>query len=116
MAAKAVILAVSIILVVGVAIGVVVGVHKSGGNKSDASLSPQMKAISSVCGPTDFKELCMQTLSSTTNGTTSDLKELIQASISVVIDHVQSGVNLSASFLASNDSQVISSHAKLAFG
>lgn len=66
MGAKVVESAVSIILVVGVAIGVVVGVHKNGSNKDEGcqSLSPQMKGTSSICSPTSYKELCMQTLSS----------------------------------------------------
>lgn len=105
MAAKIVVSAVSIILVVGVAIGVVIGVNKNASGGSE-KLSPQMKAISSICSPTSYKELCMQSLSSATNGTT-DPKELVKASIDVVVNNVQSGINLSESLMAtSNDPKV----------
>ncbi|KAK4799946.1 hypothetical protein SAY86_025311 [Trapa natans] len=104
MSTKAIISAVSVILVVGVAIGVVVGVHKS----SDSSVSSEMKAVKSMCSPTSYQDLCVETLTKATNDTTtSDPKELVMASISTVIDHVQIGINMSASFFASyNNSEV----------
>lgn len=113
MAAKVVVSAVSIILVVGVAIGVVVGVHKSVGKDGGSDqLSPQMKAISSICSPTTYKELCMESLSSATNGTTTDPKELIKASVTVVINSVQSGVNLSQSLMASVEDPKVGKQAR----
>ncbi|PKI35572.1 pectinesterase 4-like [Punica granatum] len=107
MGAKIVVSAVSIILVVGVAIGVVVTVHKNGSSSGSDKLSPQMKAISSMCDPTSYKEVCMQTLSSATNNGTTDPKELIKASINLIANNVQSSLNATKSLLASvNDPNI----------
>ncbi|KAI4340980.1 hypothetical protein MLD38_025763 [Melastoma candidum] len=92
MKGKIIVSAISVILVVGVVIGVVTGVHKFGtGSGSDdaETLSPQMKAISSICAPTENKELCIRTLSSVAPNGTSDPKELIKAAIVATLDEVQ---------------------------
>ncbi|KAI4319914.1 hypothetical protein MLD38_033454 [Melastoma candidum] len=92
MNSKIIVSAISVILVVGVVIGVVTGVHKFGtGSGSDdaETLSPQMKSISSICAPTQNKELCIRSLSSVAPNGTSDPKELIKAAIVATLNEVQ---------------------------
>jgi pectinesterase len=102
MLGKAVVSGISIILVVGVVIGVVAGVHKFGSDGDSAEkLSPQMKAVSSVCAPTDYKELCMKSLTSYAPNGTTDPKELIKAAVVAIQDHMKGSLTFSQS-LATN--------------
>ncbi|CAN8314393.1 unnamed protein product [Cochlearia groenlandica] len=58
MIGKVVVSVASILLVVGVAIGVVAFIHKNG----DTKLSPQMKAVQGICQATSDKASCVKTL------------------------------------------------------
>ncbi|KAL1189263.1 Pectinesterase 5 [Cardamine amara subsp. amara] len=58
MIGKVVVSVASILLVVGVAIGVVAFINKNG----DVNLSPQMKAVQSICQSTADKASCVKTL------------------------------------------------------
>lgn len=101
MLGKVVVSGISIILVVGVAIGVVAGVHKFGSSgDSGEKLSPEMKAVSSVCAPTDFKELCMKSLTTYSPNGTTDPKELIKAAVLAIEDHMKGSLNFSQSLAA----------------
>ncbi|KAF8008252.1 hypothetical protein BT93_K2044 [Corymbia citriodora subsp. variegata] len=96
---------ISIILVVGVVIGVVAGVHKLGsGGDSGEKLSPQMKAVSSFCAPTDFKELCMKSVGKHAANGTDDPKELMKAAVVAIFDEMKGSLNFSQS-LVTNDTE-----------
>ncbi|XP_030471477.1 pectinesterase-like [Syzygium oleosum] len=101
MLGKVVVSGISIILVVGVVIGVVAGVHKFGSDgDSGEKLSPQMKAVSTICAPTDHKELCMKSLSTyAANGTTNP-KELIKAAVLATLNEMKGSFNFSESLAA----------------
>jgi len=58
MIGKVVVSVASILLIVGVAIGVVAFINKNG----DANLSPQMKAVQGICQSTSDKASCVKTL------------------------------------------------------
>lgn len=91
MIGKVVVSGISLILVVGVVIGVVASVHRGSDSKSD-NLSPQMKAVTQICQPTNYKEVCTKTLSS---ANTTDPKELIKAGILAISDSLSKSMNLS---------------------
>lgn len=98
---KVVVSGISIILVVGVVIGIVAGVHKFGSDgDSGDKLSPQMKAVSTICAPTDHKELCMKSLSTYAANATTDPKELIKAAVLATLDQMKGSYNFSESLAA----------------
>ncbi|XP_030551830.1 pectinesterase-like [Rhodamnia argentea] len=102
MVGKVVVSVISIILVVGVVIGVVAGVHKYGSAGDSAEkLTPQMKAVSSICAPTDHKELCMKSLGAYAANATTDPKELIKAAVLATLDEMKGSFNFSESLAAS---------------
>ncbi|XWS46394.1 hypothetical protein CRYUN_Cryun14cG0062000 [Craigia yunnanensis] len=102
MASKVIISAISIILVVGVVLGVVAAVHRSGDAK--AELSPQMKAVSNFCSSTDYQESCQKTLSSVNS---TDPKEYVAHAILASEEAVKKFFNFSDSLFvqAKNDSR-----------
>ncbi|OVA16653.1 Pectinesterase [Macleaya cordata] len=112
---------VSLILVVGVVIGVVASVgyfgHKNGDSSSgaksdDTHMSAGMKAVTTICGPTEYKEACIRTLSpvAANNGSTNP-KDLVKAAIQVALDEVQKAVEHSMSL--ANDDKIINNNATL---
>ncbi|XP_039163002.1 pectinesterase-like [Eucalyptus grandis] len=102
MVGKVVLSVISVILVVGVVIGVVAGVLRFGSNgDSGEKLSPQMKAVSSFCAPTDFKELCMKSVGKYAANATDDPKELIKATVLAIFDEMKGSLNFSQSLASS---------------
>ncbi|MBA0714922.1 hypothetical protein Golax_013863 [Gossypium laxum] len=85
---KEMIVRVSIILVVGVAIGVVSTVHRN--HNDNETLSPQMKAVSNFCSFTHYWESCHKTLSSVNS---TDPKEFISKAIVAAEEAVKKFVN-----------------------
>ncbi|XP_056162970.1 probable pectinesterase/pectinesterase inhibitor VGDH2 [Syzygium oleosum] len=101
MVGKVVVSGISIILVVGVVIGVVAGVHKFGSSgDSGETLTLQMKAVSTICAPTDHKELCMKTLGTYAANATADPKELIKAAVLATLEEMNGSFNFSVSLAA----------------
>ncbi|OMO64112.1 Pectinesterase, catalytic [Corchorus capsularis] len=102
MKGKAAISGLSILLVVGVALGVVAVVHRS--NNNNAPLTPHMKAVTDFCSSTDYKDSCHRTLG-TVN--TTDPKEFIAHAILASQDAVKKFFNYSDSLIvqASNNSR-----------
>ncbi|XVE73528.1 hypothetical protein DITRI_Ditri11bG0125400 [Diplodiscus trichospermus] len=99
---KVIISGISIILVVGVVIGVVVVVHR--GDDSNVELSPKMKAVSNFCSSTDYQETCHKTLGSVNS---TDPKEYILQAILASEEAVKKFFNFSDSLIvqAQNDSR-----------
>ncbi|RZC48786.1 hypothetical protein C5167_017212 [Papaver somniferum] len=83
---------VSLILVVGVVIGCVIGFgHRSTGHQEEVKneVSAGMKAVETLCGPTDYKDACVRSLTPLANNGTTDPKELIKGAIQVIAGEVQ---------------------------
>ncbi|KAL5727451.1 pectinesterase [Ranunculus cassubicifolius] len=93
---KAVVAAISLILVVGAVIGTVVIVkerNKNGtpatGGSSSGGISTGMKAVDTLCSPTKNKDLCIETLSPVAKGdTNASPKAFVEASFQATIKAV----------------------------
>ncbi|EXB56090.1 Putative pectinesterase/pectinesterase inhibitor 28 [Morus notabilis] len=89
------VIGISSVLLVAMVIAVTVGVSLNNGQSSPASsnkdgsheVSASMKAIKSICQPTDYKEECINSLSSE-SGNTTDPKKLIQAGFKVAMKYL----------------------------
>ncbi|KAJ8768195.1 hypothetical protein K2173_021135 [Erythroxylum novogranatense] len=94
MLGKVVASGVSLILVVGVVIGVVAVVnHQNGSNTAkNENMTPQMKMASQLCQPTSYKEACTKTLGSVNS---TDPKEFVKAAIMATSDAVKKAFNFS---------------------
>ncbi|KAA3475282.1 pectinesterase-like [Gossypium australe] len=88
------IVGVSIILVVGVAIGVVSTVHRN--HNDNETLSLKLKAVSNFCSFTHYRESCHKTLSSVNS---TDPKEFISKAILAAKEAVKKFFNYSDSLL-----------------
>ncbi|OVA16652.1 Pectinesterase [Macleaya cordata] len=107
---------VSLILVVGVVIGVIVGVghfsHKDGNAANEAShMSTGMKAVTTICAPTDFKDACIRSLTPLANNGTTEPKALVKGAIQVVAEEVQKAVAQAVAL--ANDDKIINNNATL---
>ena len=102
MLGKIVVTGISLILVVGVIIGVAATVRRTGGSDEHAeSLSPQMKAVNTLCQPTYYKEACTNTLSAVNS---TDPKELIKGGILAISDSLKKSSNLTDDLVVKNNS------------
>jgi pectinesterase len=79
-------------MVVAVAVGVGHGQSTSSGNAADSGeVSTSMKAIKAICQPTDYKDACVQSLSSSA-GNITDPKELIRVGFQVAINEIKNAM------------------------
>ncbi|KAK7284525.1 hypothetical protein RJT34_19271 [Clitoria ternatea] len=92
MSGKVIISAVSLILVVGVAIGVVVAVNKKG---DDPELQAQQKNVQIICQDTDDQKLCHDTFHSVKGVDAADPKAYIAAAVKATTDSVIIALNMS---------------------
>ncbi|KAM7463211.1 hypothetical protein LguiA_031332 [Lonicera macranthoides] len=95
---KYIAIAVSGILVVAVAIGVIVGVtqhNKKSGDDDEKALSSTTKSIASICSQTDYKKTCVESLSSLANNDSATPKDYFQTAIRVTIDEVKAAMEKS---------------------
>ncbi|KAL7226410.1 hypothetical protein ACSBR1_021499 [Camellia fascicularis] len=76
---------VSIMLVVGIVIGVVV-VNRNGSSNNGDNASASIKAVTSICAPTDFKDVCMNSLNNVAKNESTTLKDYIVAAIQATIE------------------------------
>nr|ACJ85773.1 unknown [Medicago truncatula] len=89
---KVIISAVSLILVVGVAIGVVCAVHKNG---EDPEVKTQQRSLQVMCQNADDQKLCHETLSSVRGADAADPKAYIAAAVKAATDNVIKAFNMS---------------------
>ncbi|KAI4303061.1 hypothetical protein MLD38_038738 [Melastoma candidum] len=95
-ATKAVAASVSVLLVVGVCIGVIVGVtRKDGGGGSGDQISSTSKSVSAICEPTSYQQACVNSLSAVANNASATPKDFIMAAIQATIQEVGSALNKS---------------------
>ncbi|XVF72823.1 hypothetical protein PTKIN_Ptkin12aG0151500 [Pterospermum kingtungense] len=102
MSGKVIISAVSIILVVGVVLGVVAVVRHN--SDDSANLSPKMKAVTNFCSSTNYQESCQKTLSSVNS---TEPKEFVAHAILAAEQAVKKFLNYSNSLIvqAKNESR-----------
>ena len=92
MKGKVIISAVSLILVVGVAIGVVCAVRKNG---EDPEVKTQQRSLQVMCQNADDQKLCHETLSSVRGADAADPKAYIAAAVKAATDNVIKAFNMS---------------------
>ncbi|KDP43631.1 hypothetical protein JCGZ_16918 [Jatropha curcas] len=95
MMGKVVVSSFSLILVVGVVIGVVAVVQR--GHEDGAQISSSTKNVAQICQPTDYKKACEQSLSNVNN--TQDPKEFLKAAILATEEAAKKSFNLSSDLL-----------------
>ncbi|KAH7513585.1 hypothetical protein ACOSP7_007823 [Xanthoceras sorbifolium] len=101
---KAIAAGASILLVVGVCIGLIAGVSNKGSSKdSNTGISTTSKSVAAICAPTDYKEACVKSLTLVANNQSATPKDFIQAAIQATIEVVQEAMNNSGSILNSDD-------------
>ncbi|KAJ4823266.1 hypothetical protein Tsubulata_028442, partial [Turnera subulata] len=76
---------VSLVLVVGVVIGLVAIVQIHDSKEERQKITTTSKSVVKMCAPTDYKEACEKSLGSV-NSTTDDPKEYIKAAILATVD------------------------------
>ncbi|XP_065872261.1 pectinesterase-like [Euphorbia lathyris] len=93
MIGKIVVSGFSLLLVVGVVIGVIATVNRTEeGLGNMHNLSPQMKAATQICQPTNYKEVCTKTLGDVNS---TDPKQLIKGGILAISESLTKSLNLS---------------------
>ncbi|XP_045796797.1 pectinesterase-like [Trifolium pratense] len=92
MSGKIIISVISLILVVGVAIGVVVTVHKKG---EDPEIQTHHRFLRVICQNAEDQKLCHETLSSIRGADASDPKTYIAAAVKAATDNVIKAFNMS---------------------
>ncbi|XP_045796799.1 pectinesterase-like [Trifolium pratense] len=92
MSGKIIISVISLILVVGVAIGVVVVVHRKG---EDPEIQTQQRSLRVICQNAEDQKLCHETLSSIRGADASDPKAYIAAAVKAATDNVIKAFNMS---------------------
>lgn len=84
-------------MVVAVTVGVTNNHHTVASPTAQDSnpdeLHSSVKAIKSICQPTDYKEACVESLSSVAGNNTTDPKELVKLAFQVAIDTVKKAFN-----------------------
>lgn len=86
---------VSVLLIVGVVVAIVASFSQTAnGDKKTPSTS--LKAVSTICAPTDYKDLCIQTLSS--GNVSTDPKDLIKVAFQATLDHIKNASRLPDEF------------------
>lgn len=92
MVGKIVVSLVSLILLVGVIIGVVVVVNKNGDSKEDESTKVQMKKVHEFCQSTEFKDQCAKSLESVAKNESATVQDYLVAAFQNTLDEVKKGL------------------------
>ncbi|XP_022851456.1 pectinesterase-like [Olea europaea var. sylvestris] len=104
MVGKVAISAVSLVLVVGVVIGMVAVVHRSDSPDNDKhNMSASMKAVTTICAPTTYKDACVRSLESVANNETATPKDYIMAAILATLDEVKKSFNVTGKTVVNKD-------------
>ncbi|XP_016437583.1 pectinesterase 4-like [Nicotiana tabacum] len=93
MVGKIVVSLVSLILLVGVIVGVVVVVHKNGDNDDDKSTKVQMKKVDEFCQPTSFKDACVQSLDKVASNDSATIKDYIMAAFEYTVQEIKKSLH-----------------------
>lgn len=85
------VISVSSLILVAMVVAVTIGVSQNSSGQNTAhrqQVTTSVKAIQNICSPTDYKEVCIDSLTSTA-GNTTDLKELIGAAFQAAKEKIQ---------------------------
>ncbi|XP_015164959.1 pectinesterase [Solanum tuberosum] len=93
MVGKIVVSLVSLILLVGVIVGVVVVVNKNGDSKEDESTKVQMKKVHEFCQATEFKDQCAKSLESVAKNESATVNDYLMAAFQTTLDEVKKGLD-----------------------
>ncbi|OIT02898.1 PREDICTED: pectinesterase-like [Nicotiana attenuata] len=106
MVGKIVVSLVSLILVVGVILGVVIVLHQDGDSKDDdQSTKVQMKAsVEEFCKYAEFKEACAKSLDSVAKNESATMKDYLLASIQITVDEVKKSFEVVEKTSVNNES------------
>lgn len=93
------VIGVSSLILVAMVVAVTVSVSHSYGSSTtsgndSSQISSSMKAIKAICQPTDYRETCVESLSSVA-GNTSDPKTLVKAAFKVAMSKINSAADRS---------------------
>ncbi|KAL2486671.1 Pectinesterase 4 [Abeliophyllum distichum] len=104
MVGKVAISVVSLILVVGVVIGLVTIVHRNDSLDNDQhNMSSSMKAVTTICAPTLYKDACVRSLESVANNQTATPKDYLMAAIQATLDEVKKSFEVTSKTVVNND-------------
>lgn len=93
MAGKGIVAAVvSALLVVGAVIGTVVVVHRNGKDAGSTNTSTSVKAVTTVCQPTEYKEACTRSLSDVATNSSATPKDYIMKAIQATAEELKKGM------------------------
>ncbi|KAH9684155.1 Pectinesterase [Citrus sinensis] len=96
----------SILLLVGVCIGIIVGASSKRSNKNESNaVSANSKAVAAVCASTDYRQQCIERVKPAAKSKTATLKEFIQAATKAIINMVEGAKNNSGFILDTKGAQ-----------
>ncbi|KNA12242.1 hypothetical protein SOVF_127780 [Spinacia oleracea] len=112
MGSKVLVSIISIILVVGVIVGVVAVVNRPGGkggikdngSKDDENLSASMKTVNALCAPSTFKDSCIKSLGSAAQNESATPQDYVQIGIQMVLQEILKASNLTDAFVSKANS------------
>ncbi|XP_078447032.1 putative pectinesterase/pectinesterase inhibitor 21 [Wolffia australiana] len=95
------VIAVSAVVLVAMVVAVAVSIGHHGNApappaNSDGQISQTVKAIQSICQPTDYKQTCVETLTQAAGSNVTDPAELVKLTFSVAVDHLRGVFNQSS--------------------
>ncbi|KAK4357928.1 hypothetical protein RND71_023538 [Anisodus tanguticus] len=90
---KVVISLVSLILLVGVIVGVVVVVHKNGDKYDNKSTNVQKKKVDEFCQPAAYKDACVKSLDKVENNETATMKDYIMAAFDATVEEIKKSLH-----------------------
>ncbi|KAE9448193.1 hypothetical protein C3L33_19909, partial [Rhododendron williamsianum] len=86
------IISISSLILVAMVVAVTIGVSQNASDQSTANrqeVVTSVKAIQNICEPTDYKEVCVDSLTASSAGNTTDPRELIRAAFLVAKEKIQ---------------------------
>lgn len=100
---KVVVSALSVVLVVGVALAVVAVVNvqkqKTEEVTTDHAISSQKNMVESICSATNYKSSCVDSLKTVAANSSAEFKDYIKAAMLATMDQVSKSMNLTSSLL-----------------
>ncbi|XP_021836210.2 pectinesterase-like [Spinacia oleracea] len=104
MGGKVLVSVISLIMVVGVVIGVAAVVHRDKGGshdgskdiagKDDEKLSSSMKTVNVLCGPSTYKDSCIKSLGSVTQNQSATPNDFVKAGVKLALVEIAKATNL----------------------
>ncbi|XP_019187279.1 PREDICTED: pectinesterase-like [Ipomoea nil] len=97
------IIGVSSLILVAMVLALAFGGQETSETEEEGNIATSQKAIESVCQPTDYKQTCVNSLSKSDAGNSTDPKVLIQAAFNVTIADIRRAIHNSTLLRNLND-------------